>query len=69
KSMIVSACFVGTITAMIYLNKEEYSSTPSHSVAIKPSFIPKASPVSIDQFIADYDEMFDQLTAMKIDQK
>lgn len=63
--MIVSACFIGTITLMVYMYQDEYSSTPSHSVTIKPSFIPKASPVSTDQFIEDYDEMFDKLSAME----
>lgn len=65
KGMIVSACFVGTITSIVYMYQDEYSSTPSHSITIKPSFIPKASPVSIDQFIEGYDEMFDKLSAME----
>lgn len=65
KGMIVSACFIGTITLMVYMYQDEYSSTPSHSFTLKPSFIPKASPVSTDQFIEDYDEMFDKLSAME----
>lgn len=65
KGMLVSACIVGIITSMVYMSQEEYSSTPSHSVTIKPSFIPKASSVSINQFIGNYDEMFDKLSTMK----
>jgi len=65
KGLLVSACIVGTIASMVYMSQEEYSSTPSHSVTIKPSFIPKASSVSIDQFIGDYDEMFDKLSTVK----
>ena len=65
KGVLVSACIAGTIASMVYMGQEEYSSTPSHSVTIKPSFIPKASSVSIDQFIGDYDEMFDKLSTVK----
>lgn len=65
KGMLVSACIAGTIASMVYMGQDEYSSTPSHSVTIKPSFIPKASSVSIDQFIGDYDEMFDKLSTVK----
>lgn len=65
KGMLVSACVVATIASMVYMSQEEYSNTPSHSVTIKPSFIPKASSVSIDQFIGDYDEMFEKLSTMQ----
>lgn len=65
KGLLVSVYFVGTITLLVYMSQDEYSSTPSHSVTIKPWFIPKASSVSIEQFIGDYDEMFDKLSTMK----
>lgn len=63
--MLVSVCIVVASVSMFYMNLEEYSNTPSHSVTIKPSFIPKASPVNVDQFIGDYDQMFNQLSTMK----
>jgi hypothetical protein len=65
KGVLVSTCLVGIIASMVYMSEEDYSSTPSHSVTIKPSFIPRASSVSIDQFIDDYDEMFDKLSTLE----
>ncbi|MDH5611847.1 MAG: FHA domain-containing protein [Gammaproteobacteria bacterium] len=65
KGILVSVCIVATIASMVYMRQEEYSNRPSHSVTIKPSFIPKASSVSIEQFISDYDEMFEKLSTMK----
>lgn len=65
KGMLVSVCFLGTIALMVYMSQEEYSNTPTHSVTIKPAFIPRASSVSIDKFIGDYDVMFDKLSTME----
>ena len=65
KGLLVSACIVATITSMVYMGQDEYSNRPSHSITMKPSFTPKASSVSIDQFIGDYDEMFENLSTMK----
>lgn len=63
--MLVSACIFTTIALMAYIGQEEYSNSPSHSFTMKPSFTPTASSVSINLFISDYDEMFEELTTMK----
>ena len=65
KGLLASACIVATLASMAYMSQEEYSNAPSHSATIKPAFMPNASSVSIDQFIGDYDEMFEELVAMK----
>lgn len=65
KGMLVSVCIFVTSILMLYMNQEEYSNTPSHSITVKPSFIPKASSMSIDQYIGNYEEMFDELSMMK----
>ncbi len=63
--MMLSACITGAIAIMVYINQPEYSNKPAHSVTIKPAFIPTTSPVSLDIYISDYDEMFDRLSLMK----
>lgn len=65
KGMFASACIFAAIALLAYMGQEEYSNSPSHSVTIKPSFTPTASSVSINQFIGDYDEMFEELSTMK----
>lgn len=65
RGLLVSAGIVATLASMAYMNQKEYSNAPSHSITIKPSFILKASSVSVDQFIGDYDEMFEKLSTMK----
>ncbi len=65
KGLLISAWIVGTTAAMVYISQEEYSNTPVHSITIKPAFIPRASPVSIDRFTGDYEAMFEQLSTMK----
>jgi hypothetical protein len=65
KGMLISACIVSAIALIVYMYQPDYTSEPVHSVTVKPSFVPAVSPVSIDQYISNYDDMFDRLTVLK----
>jgi hypothetical protein len=61
--LVASVCILGTFGVFTYLEQEDYSSQPDHSVTIKPSYIPKTAPVSIDTYVENYNTLFDTLAS------
>ena len=48
---------------MAYLYQDGYSNQPEHSVSIKPSYIPTSSPVGLETYIENYDDIFEKLAS------
>jgi ribosome-associated protein YbcJ (S4-like RNA binding protein) len=65
KGVLINACIAGAVAFMVYLGQPDYSNRPSHSITIKPSFIPTISAISIGQYITSYNELFSSLSTMK----
>lgn len=62
KGLITSTCIWAVIASLVYLYQEDYNNQASHSVTIKPSYIPTSSPLSIENYIESYDVLFDRLS-------
>jgi len=62
--LMASVCIVGTFGILHYLDQEDYSSQPDHSVTIKPSYVPTTDPVSIDTYVENYNGLFDTLASV-----
>ena len=61
--LMASVCFLGTFATLLYLDQEDYSSEPDHSVTIKPAYVPTTAPVSIDTYVENYNVLFDTLAS------
>jgi len=62
--LVASVCILGTYGALMYLYQEDYSNQPDHSVTIKPSYIPTTTPVSIETYVENYNDLFDTLASV-----
>lgn len=63
KGMISSAAIFGIIASLVYLYQDEYDNTPVHSTAVKPSYIPTPSGEKIEQYIKNYNDIFEALSS------
>lgn len=63
KGFISGACLLVLSSSMTYLMKDEYSNTPSHTVTIKPGFMPVPTPLSPEKYIERYDDLFAELAS------
>lgn len=64
KGLIASACFWGVIAISVNLYQDEYSNKPEHSVTIKSANIPTTTALSIEQYVQNYNVLFDGLSSV-----
>ena len=64
KGLIASAIFLGVIVSLVHQNKDEYSNQPVHSGVIKPSYVPTTAVLRIDNYIDNYNVLFDRLSSV-----
>ncbi|MBV1930597.1 MAG: FHA domain-containing protein [Porticoccaceae bacterium] len=63
QGLISSAALFFVIYLLMYLNKNDYDNTPTHTSSIKPAYVPTSFPKHIDGHIEGYGQLFERLSS------